>query len=92
MSWPVFISPSWMVKSPGKRDSQAAFAAGTNWRALASIPAFFGTRAAMPAEWISDAPGQVRSCTQTNIPYFCAAAASRTACVCPLHAFNATPV
>ena len=28
-----------------------------------------GTWAARPAEWISDAPGQVRSCTHRNMPY-----------------------
>ena len=57
MSWPVFITPSRMVNRPGKRVSQAALAAGTNCRALASMPALPGTRAAMPAEWISEAPG-----------------------------------
>ena len=33
------------------------------------------TRDAIPAEWMSDAPGQVRSWTQRNMPNFCAAAA-----------------
>ena len=68
------------------------FAAGTYWRALASMPATAGTCAAIPAEWISEAPGQVRSCTQRNIPYFCAAAAISIAWLWPLHAFSATPV
>ena len=50
VSWPVLITPSRIVNKPGKRASQAALALGTNCRALASIPAFPGTRAAMPAE------------------------------------------
>ncbi len=51
-----------------------------------------GTWAARPAEWISDAPGQVRSCTHKNMPYFRAAAAINSDWLCPLHAFSAAPV
>ena len=46
----------------------------------------------MPAEWMSDAPGHVRSCTHRNMPNFWAAAAISSDCVCPLHALSATPV
>src|SRR5450759_1110220 len=67
-------------------------AAGTYWRALASTALVPGTYAAMPTECTSAAPGHVRSCTQRNILYFCAAAAIRSDPVCPLHAFSATPV
>jgi len=45
----------------------------------------------VPAEWINDAPGHVRSWTQRNILYFFATAAISTAWLWPLHAFNATP-
>ena len=72
--------------------AQGALAAGRYWRELASIPDTPGTWAAMPAEWISDAPGQVRSCTHRNILYFCPAAAMSMVWLCPLHAFKATPV
>src|SRR5579862_3397864 len=71
----VSIIPSWILKIPGNLSSQAWFAAGTYWRALASMAATPGTCAASPAEWISDAPGHVRSCTHRNILFFCAAAA-----------------
>src|SRR4051794_36086654 len=70
--------PSVTRKNVGNFASHGAFAAGQYWRALASIAVTPGTWAARPAEWISDAPGQVRSCTHRNIPYFCAAAARRS--------------
>src|SRR5580693_6272656 len=53
--------PSRTLKMPGNSSSQGLLAAGTYSRALASIAATPGMCAAKPAEWISDAPGQVRS-------------------------------
>src|SRR5882672_919276 len=84
--------PSFTMNNPGNRLSQGLLAAGIYCRELASTPATPGTRAAIPTECINDAPGQVRSWTVRNIPYFCAAAAISIACDWPLHAFNATPV
>src|ERR1017187_366022 len=57
----VSIMPSRTLKIPGNLSSHGLFAAGTYSRALASIAAPPGMCAASPAEWISDAPGQVRS-------------------------------
>lgn len=57
----VSISPSRTLKIPGNLSSQGLFAAGTYSRALASIAATPGICAAKLAEWIRDAPGQVRS-------------------------------
>src|SRR5690349_18886946 len=88
----VRMYPSVILKMPGKRSCHRALAAGTYSRAFASMPATAGTRAEMPTDWISDAPGHVRSCTHTNILYFCAAAAISTVWLWPLHAFSATPV
>src|SRR5215813_10638994 len=84
--------PSFTTNNPGNRFSQGLLATGIYCLELASTPATPGTRAAIPTEWISDAPGQVRSCTVRNILYFCAAAAINIACDWPLHAFKATPV
>ena len=64
-----------IVNSPGSFSAQGAFAAGRYCRAFASSPAVPGTQAAIAAEWTSAAPGQVRSWTVRNIPYFRAAAA-----------------
>src|ERR1039458_3457897 len=86
----VRIQPSLTMKMPGNLVSHPAFAAGTYWRALASTALVPGTCAAMPTECTSAAPGQVRSCTQRNILYFCAAAAMSSDPDCPLHAFSAT--
>src|SRR5574340_17448 len=88
----VFMYPSFTLKIPGNLDSHALLAAGTYWRALASMAATVGTCAARPAEWIREAPGQVRSCTQRNILNFWAAAAISSAWVCCLQAFSAAPV
>ena len=75
ISSPVRIVPSVMLKMPGCDRSHAAFAAGQYWRAFASTARTPGMWAASPADWISDAPGQVRSCTHRNMPNVCAAAA-----------------
>ena len=88
----VSIVPSLMTKMPGNLLSQDLFAAGTYSRALASIVVTPGTCAASPAFSISDAPGQVRSCTQRNILYFWAAAAISSDWLRPLQALSATPV
>src|SRR5207253_843375 len=61
-------------------------------RASASIAATPGTCAASPAECTRDAPGHVRSCTQRNILYFCAAAAISSDWLCPLQALSAMPL
>jgi uncharacterized protein (TIGR03437 family) len=71
----VRIQPSLITKMPGNRFSHPALATGTYSRALASTALVPGTWAAIPTEWTSAAPGHVRSCTQRNIWYFCAAAA-----------------
>src|SRR5579859_3253650 len=71
----VCIEPSVMRKMPGKRSSHGRLAAGTYWREFDSMADTPGTCAASPAEWISDAPGQLRSCTHRNMPYLRAAAA-----------------
>src|SRR5207249_9367942 len=62
----VSIVPSVMWKIPGNRSSQALLALGTYCLELASMAATVGTWAARPAEWMSDAPGQVRSCTRSE--------------------------
>src|SRR5213593_2072093 len=92
VSVPVSSMPSLTRNSPGNLLSHALFAAGTYSRAFPSMPETPGTWAARPAEWIKDAPGQVRSCTQRNILYFRPAAAISNAWLCPLQAFKAAPV
>src|SRR5580698_4177527 len=67
---PVRISPSLTTKIPGNFFSHPAFAAGTYWRALASIAFTPGTCAAKVTEWTRDAPGHVRSWTQRNTFFF----------------------
>src|SRR5581483_4576286 len=82
----VAIVPSVMRKIPGKRPSHGLFPAGMYCREFDSMAATPGTWAARLADWISDAPGQVRSCTHRNMPNFCAAAARIRDWLCPLHA------
>ena len=67
---PVARVPSVTRKNSGKRSAHQRFAAGTYCREFASMAATPGTCAAKPAECSSDAPGQVRSCTHKNRPYF----------------------
>src|SRR5260221_12991875 len=62
----VSIVPSVIRKIPGNLPSHALLAAGMYCRELASIAATPGTWAARLADWIKDAPGQVRPCTQRN--------------------------
>src|SRR4051812_45376320 len=57
----VRIQPSFTSKMPGNFFSQPRFAAGTYSRALASSPETPAKWLAMPTEWTSAAPGQVRS-------------------------------
>ena len=63
----------------GNFSFHAALAEGTYWRLLASMVKTPGTCEARLAEWTSEAPGQVRSCTQRKDLYFWAAAAIKTA-------------
>src|SRR2546428_615462 len=53
----VFMVPSVILKIPGNRVSQPLLATGQYCREFASMPATPGTRAAILAECISDAPG-----------------------------------
>ena len=76
--------PSAILNMDGNRTSQPSLAAGQYCRALPSMAAAVGIRAASVAEWRNDAPGQVRSCTQRNMRNFCAAAPIRRAPLCPL--------
>src|SRR5262249_45052152 len=70
VSTPVCMVRWVMWKRPGQRPCQGRLAAGQYWRAYDSMAATPGTCAARPAEWISEAPGQVKSCTHRNMPYF----------------------
>src|SRR3984957_7384687 len=83
--------PSRTVKIPGNRLSQPAFAAGTYWRAFASMPLTPGTCAARVTECTNDAPGQVRSCAHRKTFRFIASAAMSSDMLCPLHALMAAP-
>ena len=76
----------------GEDAEQGAFAAGQYCREFDSIAATPGTWAAKPADWMSDAPGHVRSCTHRNMPNFWSAAAIKSDWLFPLHAFSAAPV
>ena len=50
-----------MRNMPGNRSAHGSLAAGQYWRAFDSIATIPGMWAASPAEWMSDAPGHVRS-------------------------------
>jgi ribosome biogenesis protein Tsr3 len=66
--------------------------AGQYCRPFPSIAAIVGSRAAMLAECKKENPGQVKSCTHRNMPYFWAAAPINKASVWPLQALSATPL
>src|ERR1700733_8794728 len=92
LSAPVVTWPSVTLKRPGYFFAHSLLACGQYCRLLPSTAAPVGMRAAGEADCRNDAPGQVRSCTQTNMPNFCAAAASSSESVCPLHVLRATPL
>src|SRR5271169_2755726 len=75
-STPVVTVPSATLNRPGYFLAHGLLAAGQYCRPFPSTAATVGILAASDADCKNDAPGQVRSCTQRNMPNFWAAAAS----------------